>query len=86
MHGACNTVRRCSTQLHFFDSYNHSIPEMNSNDYITRFMESYSIMIWVASYNIEEIKQQLTEVWQTINTFEKHDFCISVFPQVEQRH
>jgi len=37
--------------------------------------------------NIEEIKQQLAELRQTINTaFERRDFRFSVFPQVVQRH
>jgi len=36
--------------------------------------------------NVEEIKQQLAELRQTINTaFEKRNFCVFVFPQVEQR-
>ena len=31
--------------------------------------------------NIEEIKQQVADLWQTFNTaFERRDFCISVFP------
>jgi len=34
----------CSRKLHFFNSYCPSSPEMNSNDYSTRFMESYGIM------------------------------------------
>jgi len=36
--------------------------------------------------NVEEIKQQLAELRQTINTaFEKRNFCVFVFPQVAQR-
>jgi len=34
----------CSAELHFFDGYGPSSQEMNSNDYSTRFMESYCIM------------------------------------------
>jgi len=33
-----------AVENHFFDSYGPSSPEMNSNDYSTRFMESYGIM------------------------------------------
>ena len=37
--------------------------------------------------NIEEIKQQLAGLRQTINTaFERRDFRLFVFPQVEQKH
>jgi len=37
--------------------------------------------------NIEEIEQQVARLLQTIITaFEGRDFCVSVFPQVEQRH
>jgi len=42
-HGACNPVSCCNAKLHFFDSYGPNSPEMNSDDYSTRFMESYSI-------------------------------------------
>jgi len=42
-HGERNTVQllRCKTQLHY-QSYGPSSPELNLNDYITRFMQSYS--------------------------------------------
>jgi len=34
--------------------------------------------------NIEEIKQQVSELQQTINTeFKWHEFCMSVYPQVD---
>jgi len=37
--------------------------------------------------SIEEINQSLAELRQTINTaFEERDFCVSMFPQVAQRH
>jgi len=37
--------------------------------------------------NIEEIKQQVAGLQQTINTsFERRDCRVSVFPQVEQKH
>jgi len=34
--------------------------------------------------NIEEIKQQVSELQQTINTaFKWNEFCMSVYPQVD---
>jgi len=70
-----------------FNSYGSSSPEMNSNDYITRFMESHSTTNMSCNLDvsdIEEIKQQVVRLWQTINTaFEGPDFRVSVFLQVE---
>ena len=35
---------------------------------------------------IEEIRQEVVELWQTTNTaFERRNYCVQVFPQVEQR-
>ena len=91
-HGACNPVSCCNAKHHFFDSYGPSSPETNSNNYITRFIESYSIINMGCNLqvsNIEEIKQQVAQLRKTIDTaFERHNFCISVFvfPQVEYRH
>ena len=36
--------------------------------------------------NIEEIKQRLVELWQTIKWIKRCDFCVFVFCQVRQKH
>ena len=82
----CATQLAVAVQNFINDSYGLSNTEINSKDYITRFMESYSITNMCCKH-IEEIKQQVARLLQTIiTTFEGRDFCVSVFPQVEQRH
>jgi len=46
-------------------------------------MESYGVVNELQASNIEEIRQQVAELRQTINTaFERRDFRVSVFLQV----
>jgi len=83
-HSACCVQHSsAATVQNFFRS-----PEVNSYDYSTRVygvIRHYEYELQVS--NIEEIKQQLAELRQIINTaFARRDFRLSVFPQVEQRH
>jgi len=82
------TQLAAAVKNYFFDSYGHTSPAMNSNDCINQIygvIQHRECELQVS--NTDEIKQQLVKHWQSINTaFESHDFCVSVFPQIEQTY
>ena len=75
----CNTVSCCTAKLHFFDIYGPSSPEMNSTDYITRLMESYSIVSMGCKSAI--LKKSCSNWLYSGKPFEGCDFCVSMFPR-----
>ena len=63
-------------------------PQQPKNELITvRDLWSHKASwIELQASNIEEIRQQVAELRQTIDAaFERHHFRLSVFPQVKQR-
>jgi len=87
MHGACNTISCCSEKLFLRQLWSHQpSDELKWLHYqIYGVVQHRECELQVS--NIDEIKQQLVKHWQSINTaFESHDFCVSVFPQIEQTY
>ena len=77
----------CSAKLHFFNSYDQAAQWWTNwlqyKIYVVIRHQEYELQV----SNIEEIKQQLADFRQIIKTaFERRDFRVSAFLQVEQRH
>jgi len=83
-----SVIKHAVDAIFFFQQHSVSAPSARRAQHS---FSAYSAKLhFIDSYgpaNTEEIKQQLVELRQTINTaYEKHDFRVSTFLQVQQRH